>query len=158
MPSATRYNAHFQLARLTDRTLGYLLDCLTEIDCEQLEENPNIPLISESGVRYYHEDEDDPWMDTLTILAEHEKAKGSKKRPIIDCEDLACWRAAELRIRFGYRQARPVFTRERIITPMGPKQYVHILVEVQPGQTEDISRILGMTTPGLSQVFGFSIA
>lgn len=147
MVAAARYNAVFQLARLTDRTLGHLLDCLTEIDTEQLELNQSLPLLYESGVRYYHDKRDDPWMDVLSILAAHARWQATGVPQVIDCEDLACWRAAELRVRFGIF-ARPVFERVRVQTPDGVKQYVHILVQYPDGRTEDPSRRLGMTTPG----------
>ena len=139
----TRYDAHFQLARLTDRTLGYLLDCLVEINCEQLETFKAIPLIYESGVRYYHDKRDDPWMDILSVLAAHNRFMATGVPQIIDCEDLVCWRVAELRVRFGIMNARPVFKRMRIQGPRGPVQMVHILAEAN-GQVEDVSRILGM--------------
>lgn len=151
----TRYDATFKLARLTDRTLGYLLDALTEIDCEQLETFKEIPLLYESGVRYYHDNRDDPWMDTLSVLAAHERSKRTGIPEVIDCEDLVCWRVAELRTRFGVKNARPVFKRMRVTMSDGPKQMVHILVEAN-GQIEDPSRILGMGRPsprGLFQVF-----
>ncbi len=150
---SSRYDAHFKLARLTDRTLGYLLDCLVEIDAEQLETFPNIPLLYESGVRYYHDQRDDPWADTLSVLAAHERWMKTGKPEIIDCEDLVAWRVAELRVRFGVLNARPVFVRQKIKTPDGNKEYIHILVEAN-GQIEDVSRNLGMGAPtsnGLSQ-------
>jgi hypothetical protein len=157
MITPTRYDAHFKLSRLTDRTLGHLLDCLTEINDEILEDNPNIPLIYESGVRYYHDGRDDPWMDVLQVLAAHKRWQASGKPEVIDCEDLVCWRVAELRVRFGQKRARPVFDRQRIQTPQGPKQMIHILVQHEDGQIEDVSRKLGMGagSNGLSQaLFG----
>lgn len=149
----TKYSAHFKLSRLTDRTLGYLLDCLTAVNEELLENDPTIPLLYESGVRYYHDNRDDPWMDVLEVLEAHERFKKTGKPEIIDCEDLVAYRVAELRVRFG-ENARPVFTRERVVTSEGPKQFVHILVERVGGQIEDVSRKLGMgTVPStLSQV------
>lgn len=146
MAFAGQYSALFQLARLSDHALQTLLDALTEIDCEQLWDFPNIPLLYYSGVRYYHDNTDDPWLDVLSILMETQAAKARGRRAVIDCEDLACWRAAELRVRFGVRTARAVFTRKIAVFPDGRrKQLVHIFVGGLPGgQFEDPSRILGM--------------
>ena len=55
-----------------------------------------------------------------------------------DCEDLACWRAAELRC--SGMAARVVFSVKR--RPKG--RLFHILVERADGQLEDPSRALGM--------------
>jgi hypothetical protein len=151
----TKYDAHFKLSRLTDRTLGHLLDCLTLINEEILEADPSIPLVYDSGVKYHHDQRDDPWADVLAVLAAWLKWQATGKPEIIDCEDLVCWRVAELRVRFRERNARPVFTRERVMTPEGPRQMIHILVQRGNGQIEDISRNLGMGQPkngGLLQV------
>ncbi len=56
-----------------------------------------------------------------------------------NCEDLACWRAAELRVR-GIR-ARAFFTRDR--RSDGTTLY-HIMVKLPDGRIEDPSRQLGM--------------
>lgn len=67
-----------------------------------------------------------------------------------DCEDLACWRAAELNIRYGI-PAVPFFREQKL--PDGKYLY-HILVKWPPGvygdksypegYVEDPSRIKGM--------------
>jgi hypothetical protein len=57
-----------------------------------------------------------------------------------NCEDLACWRVAELRTRFGI-DARPTFTSQ--VRPDGSHLY-HILVRLPDGRIEDPSRRLGM--------------
>lgn len=142
-----QYQALFQIARLDDDALGHLLDCLMFIDCNQLAEYPNIPLLYNSGVVYHHDGKDDPWMDILSILAEHRFALSEGERAIVDCEDLACWRAAELRVRFGIR-ATPTWIRKTL--PNG-KQMIHIFVRLPNGKFEDPSRILGMKGNGLSQ-------
>jgi hypothetical protein len=56
-----------------------------------------------------------------------------------DCEDLACWRAAELNVKQGIR-AFPTF-RWRV---RGTGTLYHILVQYPNGQIEDPSRMLGM--------------
>lgn len=140
-----RYTALFQIAKLSDHALGCLLDCLTDIDCEQLVLYPNIPLLYQSGVRYFHDGKDDPWMDVLSILAEHEFAMKEGNRAIVDCEDLSCWRAAELRVKYGIN-ANPTWIRRK---RADGKQLVHIFVRLPDGTFEDPSRLLGMG--GLSQ-------
>lgn len=137
---AKRYTALFQIAKLTDGALGYLLDCLTNIDCEQLSTYPKIPLIYNSGVRYFHDGNDDPWMDVLSILSAHRAALADNSRAIVDCEDLACWRAAELRVRFGV-DANPTWIRRM---RSDGKQLIHIFVRLPNGSFEDPSRIMGM--------------
>jgi hypothetical protein len=57
-----------------------------------------------------------------------------------NCEDLACWRAAELRVRYGI-QAEPTFIWK--LRPNGGYLY-HILVKLPDGRIEDPSRTLGM--------------
>ena len=129
----TRYSALFELARLTDHALGTLLDALTIIDAQQLREF-NIPLLYQSGVRYSHDGRDDPWRDALSTFAAMDG----------DCEDFACWRAAELQVRFGI-QAWPCFVRKQLA---GGKQMIHVFVRLPGGRFEDPSRILGMHVNG----------
>lgn len=57
-----------------------------------------------------------------------------------NCEDLACWRAAELRVRYGVL-AEPTFIWK--LRPKGGYLY-HILVKLPDGRIEDPSRTLGM--------------
>ncbi len=57
-----------------------------------------------------------------------------------NCEDLACWRAAELRVRHGIK-AQPTFTWKQ--RPNGGYLY-HIQVQLPDGRKEDPSRVLGM--------------
>jgi hypothetical protein len=124
-----KYEALFQVANLTDRALGHLLDALTEINCEFLENNPDFPYLYGSGVAYSHDGNDDPWMDAPTALA-----AGAG-----DCEDFACWRAAELRVRFGI-DANACWLRKS----EGGDQLIHVFVSLPGGRTEDPSRLLGM--------------
>lgn len=82
--------------RLED--FGALLGCLTRIDEVYLASRPNVPLLSQSGVRYLQapglagaSGEGDDWRDIPTCLK-----MGSGDDP-----DFAAWAAAEQRIRFG---------------------------------------------------------
>lgn len=128
------YAATFQIAHLSDHALASMLDALFSIDCEQVA-NPKLPLIYFSGVKYFDPgNRDDPWCDAYST---YHAGEG-------DCEDLACWRAAELRVRFGIA-ATPCFVRRTY--PDG-KQKIHIFVKLPGGRYEDPSRILGMTRGG----------
>ena len=82
------------------------------------------------------------WRDCLSVL---EHGGG-------DCEDLACYRAAELQLR-GVR-ARPYVRRPRLL-PGGVLLY-HIQVEWPDGRIEDPSRELGMGRV-VPHVFGPSV-
>jgi hypothetical protein len=80
--------------------LEHLLAALTAADIAWLLEHPETPNLFESGVFYTEEpDGEDDWLDIPACLERHREG-----RPI-DCEDLACWRIAELRVRFGERDA-----------------------------------------------------
>lgn len=111
--------------------LQHMLDCLTAIDADYLRKHVSVPLIYQAGVRYMEEPPgQEDWQDIPTCLAMR----------IADCEDLACWRAAELQVRHGV-MARPFF--HEVKRPGGGYLY-HILVRHPNGQVEDPSRILGM--------------
>jgi hypothetical protein len=116
---------------LAHRTLKILLAALTQIDCEYLRAYPKTPLLYASGVRYEEEPPgQEDWQDIPTCL----------RLGIGDCEDLACWRAAELRVRYNV-QAAPTFIWKR--RPEGGYLY-HIQVRYPDGRIEDPSRRLGM--------------
>lgn len=116
---------------LSHATLRALLMALMYTDMLYLRANPKVPLLYESGVRYEEEPPgQEDWQDIPTCLW----------RKVGDCEDLACWRAAELQVRFGIK-AVPTFTwQER---PNGSYLY-HITVQLPDGKIEDPSRRLGM--------------
>lgn len=108
------------------------LDALMVADQVYLIEHPETPSLYRSGVLYAPESGAEEWCDIGECL----------KRGRVDCEDLACWRAAELRQ--GGSDARAIATCERL----GPKRRLyHIVVEIQrDGQViiEDPSLLLGM--------------
>ena len=92
-----------------------------------------LPSLYGSGVRYIREDytseHPEDWLDILETI--HQGGG--------DCEDLACWRTAELQ--HAGERARVVWHRRLI----GPGQtLLHILVQRADGRLEDPSRILGM--------------
>lgn len=118
------------------RELSAALAFLTVIDCMQLLWHPRIPSLYRSGVRYQREDTKRCWAprnggceDWLTIREVLAQGLG-------DCEDLACWRAAELRVRAG-EPATAVAIRV-------PRVGWHIVVRRADGSIEDPSKKLGM--------------
>lgn len=111
--------------------LRTVLMALMHVNILELQADPNLPLLFKSGVRYEEEPPgQEDWQDVLTTL----------KLGIGDCEDLACWRAAELRVRYGI-EAVPTFIWK--LRPNGGYLY-HILVQYPDGRIEDPSRTLGM--------------
>ena len=85
---------------VSHQALRTLLMALMYVDIAWLKANPQAPLLYESGVRYEEEPPgQEDWQDVPTCL----------RMKVGDCEDLACWRAAELRVRFGI-DAYPIFT------------------------------------------------
>jgi hypothetical protein len=117
----------------SEQALRVLLDALFTIDRQWLRSNPNAPRIYSSGVFYRAEPiGEERWRDIPSVLRE---GWG-------DCEDLACWRAAELVEREGIA-ARPSYRWRR---RPGISIY-HIVVRLPNGRIEDPSRKLGMGTP-----------
>lgn len=135
--------------------LQIALEALTRIDEWQIRKSleaarvgaaPMPPMLYESGVYYQeeppgHED----WLDVWSAL----------KQGNADCEDLAAWRCAELRV-LGV-PAEPVIKYQWIPREMMIKQgypanklpakglwLVHCCVRLPDGQIEDPSKILGM--------------
>lgn len=113
------------------RAMHHMLRALFEIDKDFLIANPSTPNIYESGVVYREEPPGyDDWADIPTVLLQRWG----------DCEDLACWRAAELFVRH-HIDVKPTFVWKMM--PDGGQIY-HIQVLYPDGKIEDPSRILGM--------------
>lgn len=119
--------------------LRILLNALAAINCDILKRDPTIPLLYESGVVYQREAPGvEEWQDIVETL----------RRGFGDCEDLACWRVAELREREGV-QATPDFTLRNVeVSPGEFTKVFHIFVRLPGGLREDPSRMLGMTSHG----------
>lgn len=118
-----------QLAEgLTPSALRALMRALVEIDMDQIRQRPHLPRLYDSGARYRTEPEEG-FADVLTTY----------RRGWGDCEDLAAWRVAELRI--AGENARPAFQLRTFAS--GPPLY-HLLVARADGRFEDPSRRLGM--------------
>lgn len=88
-----------------------------------------LPPLYASGVRYALERRGEVWLDCVRVL---ELRHG-------DCEDLAAWRCAELRLA-GDPGAVTMFSAR----PRGSGRLIHIVVLHGNGELEDPSRALGM--------------
>ena len=113
-----------------------LFDGLVTANVAYLIARPDTPNLYNANVRYLAEpDGVDEWQDIPDTI----------RRRSGDCEDLACWRVAELRVRFGERAARPNITVDLLPDSKGRKiTTYHIRVLRADGRIEDPSRLLGM--------------
>lgn len=116
------------------RVMHHLLEGLIGANLAFLADNPRTPSLYNAGVRYLEEPEGrDEWQDIPDTL---ERRSG-------DCEDLACYRVAELR--FWGIAARPKVSVQELPDSRGrPVTTYHITVLHPDGREEDPSRILGM--------------
>ena len=122
--------AIFEPPGLTDRVVAILIDALYQIDLDYLTRHPRTPHLYASGVYYRAEAPgQERWRSVPWVL----------KRGHGDCEDLACWLAAQHTLRGS--PARPVARRGRL---RGGKRTYHIVVQRSDGRIEDPSRRLGM--------------
>ena len=113
------------------KVLNVLLNTLVQIDTLYLLSHPETPSIYQSGVRYVEEPPGlEDWRDIPTCLRER----------VADCEDLACWLAAEANVRSGIK-AVPIFG---FRTLSNGNVVYHIRVQYPNGHIEDPSRVLGM--------------
>ena len=114
------------------RSIAALLASTQQLNEAFLRWNPELPWLYESGVRYQREP------------AERLRKEGEEFAaiPIVyprgwgDCDDLAPWRAAELRVRRGI----PAYAAAR---RTGPSMW-HAIVTVNGREIDDPSRVLGM--------------
>lgn len=120
--------------RLGETNLRILLRALYDIDVAFLRANASTPRLYDAGVRYRVEPlGEERWRDVPTVLAD---GYG-------DCEDLACWRAAELRVTDGIR-AVPAYSWR---SEPGYRIY-HVVVRLPGGRIDDPSARLGMRRRG----------
>lgn len=113
------------------KALRWLLLSLMQIDVDFLRAHPEAPNLYDAGVRYQEEPPGrEDWQDIPTTI----QLKNG------DCEDLSCWRAAELRVRHNI-QAEPTFIWK---LRKGGGYLYHIQVKYPDGRIEDPSRRLGM--------------
>lgn len=120
-----------------DRARGELaltlyLRTLFALDVQYLRDYPLTPNLYSSGVRYKAEPPGiEIWKDIPVVIRDRHG----------DCEDLACWLAAEYVVKRGIA-AKP----EWVLQPqtrVGFRLY-HIIVRLPDGRTEDPSKFLGM--------------
>jgi len=109
----------------TDRELRLALGLLTAMNVRIMTWQP-LPELYKSGVRYSREPGTEAWLSATDVLS-HKRA---------DCEDLACYRAAELRVRGERATAIPIRWAHGW----------HIVVRRANGELEDPSVELGMPT------------
>lgn len=114
----------------SEKALDRFLIVLYQMDVDYLKDNPDTPGIYNAGVHYRKEPVPLEAWKTIPIVLQDGYG---------DCEDLACWRAAELSVRHGI-QARPVWYKKT----KGRFNLYHIIVKCPDGKKEDPSRRLGM--------------
>jgi hypothetical protein len=123
----------------SDATLRLMLEALTQADELYLRDHPETPELYDSGVVYHEEPEGaEDWQDIPTSL----------RLGWADCEDLACWRAAELRVRYGI-PAVADFTKD--VLSDGRTLY-HIVVRLPDGITlPDGSKTFSVGAKGFTE-------
>lgn len=111
------------------------------MDCTWLQFYPQTPRLYESGVIYKPEKHVVGFMGRVIEYGEEwQTIPFVLKRGVGDCEDLASWRAAELRVRDGIA-AKPCVKIRKL--PSGSWR-AHVIVKYPDGKTEDPSAKLGM--------------
>lgn len=119
--------------------LLWCLECLINCNRSYLQFHPTTPRIYESGCKYTHEDDTEDW-EAIPSIMRHGGG---------DCEDLGCWRVAELRE--SGEPAKPYLKFSEV------EGFWHYHIQVQrfrkdangnwkAGQIEDPSALLGMGT------------
>tara|TARA_R100001244_G_scaffold132394_1_gene108868 strand:- start:14065 stop:14523 length:459 start_codon:yes stop_codon:yes gene_type:complete len=121
----------------SEKVLLWLLQALVQANREELKtsriDGKRIPKLYKAGVVYRRENNAEVWKDAINIYADG----------FGDCEDLACWRVAELQN--AGKKARP-YIRHHQNKETGFLLY-HVLVQRANGKLEDPSAILGMKGP-----------
>jgi len=120
----------FNLPTVDVRHLNVLVRSLCALDVLYLRAHPQTPALKESGVIYKNQPHGCERF--LTVPAVLEQGNG-------DCDQLAPWRAAELRVRHGIKAMPEV---KRMSTNLW-----HVFVRMPDGSVEDISAHLGMPVP-----------
>lgn len=122
-------------AELDVKSLDILLECLVRLDLHYLYQHPDTPSIFDAGVRYAKEPiGSEEWLIIPEVI----------RRGVGDCEDLACWLAAEYRARGIMAQA--FATR---VPTRNPRPLFHVRVRTGGGTIIlDPSAEMGMVTKG----------
>ena len=119
----------------SEAVLRLFLEALTAANVAYLQSHPDTPPIYSAGVVYRRET---PKIKGAPIPEEWLQIPYVLQQGWGDCEDLACWRAAEL-LQQGVK-AQPTFTFRK----QGNFSIYHIMVRLPNGKIEDPSRRLGM--------------
>jgi len=120
-----------------NRALQILLWTLIRLDELYLAWHPETPLLYSSGVRYIREEWGyEQWIPIPNVL----------RQGGADCEDLAAWRVAELRVR-GI-PARPMWSNWQGVRPDGEKFTMYHIKVWTPYGVDDPSKRLGMKGQG----------
>lgn len=131
--------------------LRELLESLVRINvgwiaCHPTEFRPLYTL----GVRWENENNTERWLSIPEVIR---ATSGPGKQPV-DCEDLACYRAAELRAGLGGHPLGAVHAkadiRGRVVA--GGRIIMHAFVRYPDGSVEDPSKKLGMPGEGADSV------
>lgn len=113
----------------SQNSMLWILEAIVQVNILFLKEYPHTPALYDAPVRYEEEKHGiEEWQDIPTTL----------EKGVADCEDLATWRAAELRMMNV--DAHP-FLRWREV---GDDLRYHALVWLPGGKIEDPSRAMGM--------------
>jgi hypothetical protein len=132
--------------------LREMLECLVKINVGWITSHPGEfrPIYS-TGVRWQNENNTERW---LSIPEIYRALSGPGKQPV-DCEDLACARAAELRLGMGGHPLGPVRAvadiRGRVVDKNG-RIVMHAFVRYPDGSVEDPSKKCGMPGKGADEV------
>jgi hypothetical protein len=115
---------------VTAKVLNIFVRTLCAYDTDWLRKNPRTPDIYKSGVRYIPQN---PGVERFLPIPRVLAAGGG------DCDQLAPWRAAELRVRHGIKAMPEVIQ-------MSDRLF-HVFVRLPGGKAEDPSAHLGMRVP-----------
>lgn len=138
-------NSELRRSRYFATVVRFLLNSLVMADRLYLRMHPNLPLLYDSGVRYRTE------TPAFLMTTEEQLRKRIErfddiptqlKRGWGDCDDLAPWRCAELRERFGEKASLKISWKK-----IKNEKVFHITVRREDGTVEDPSAHLGMSTP-----------
>lgn len=121
--------------RINGAAMDTLLGCLQALDEAYLRERPSTPWLYSSGCWYQREPYgQEQWLTIPYCVLRRDQGRG------IDCEDAACWRAAELVVKRG-ESAKAIWTSK--VGQNGKRSY-HIRTKRGDGRVEDPSYALGM--------------
>lgn len=111
-------------------------EAVVRCNCEYLRTHPKAPLLYASGVRWREEGSPEKWKDIPSILRDGYD----------DCEGVACWLAAEMRVRPRNSVENRAVPGARVIlrTTSTPGLWHAIVEDIETGKRYDPSVRLGM--------------